>query len=45
MENAPDVYDLIADDVEHQMREASQATDAKTRDLEFVGEAQVARLW
>jgi hypothetical protein len=34
---------LIADDKEHQMRQAGQGTDAKTRDLEFVGEAQAAR--
>ena len=46
---APDVDDLIADDIiadvmGHQMREAGQATDATTRDLELVGEAQAARL-
>ncbi len=44
VENAPDIYDLIADDVEHQMRESSQRSDSEARNLELVGEPQAARL-
>ena len=44
VKNSPDIHDLIADDVEHQVREASQRADAKIRNLELVGESQAARL-
>ncbi len=44
MENAPDIHDLVADDVEHQIREVSQRLDSEARNLELVGEPQTARL-
>jgi hypothetical protein len=44
VENAPDIHDLIGDDVEHQIRETGDRADAETRDLELVGEPQTARL-
>mgnify|MGYP001557485443 CR=1 FL=1 len=44
MENAPDSHDLIADDVEHQVRKTSQRPDAQARNFEFVGESQASRL-
>jgi hypothetical protein len=33
VENSPDIDDLIADDVEHQIREASQRADAEIGNL------------
>ena len=44
VEDAPDIHDLIADDVEHQIREASQRADAEIRNLQLVGESQTSRL-
>jgi hypothetical protein len=44
VEDSPDIDELVADDVEHQIRETSQRSDAKFRNLEFVGEAQAARV-
>ena len=44
VKNSPDIHDLIADDGEHQIREASQGADAEIRNLELVGESQACRL-
>ena len=44
MKNSPDIHDLIADDVEHQVGETNQLADAEARNLELVGESQAARL-
>ncbi len=44
VENAPDIHDVIADDVEHQVGETSQRPNAEARNLEFVRELEAARL-
>jgi len=44
VKNSPDIHDLIADDVEHQVGEANQRADAEARNLELVGESQAARV-
>jgi hypothetical protein len=44
VKNSPDIHDVIADDVEHEIRESSQRADAEARNLEFVGESPAARL-
>lgn len=44
VKNSPDIHDLIADDVEHQIREAGHRADAEARNLEIVSEPQTPRL-
>lgn len=44
VENAPDIDELVADDVEHEIRKTSQRSDTEMRNLEFVGESQAARV-
>ena len=44
VKKSPDIHDLIADDVEHQIREANQRADAEAWKLEVVGESQATRL-
>ena len=44
VKNSPDIHDLIADDVEHQIREANQLADAEAWNLELVRESQATRL-
>ena len=44
MEDAPDIHDIVADDVEHQIQEAGQRANAQAGNLELVGEAQTGRV-
>jgi hypothetical protein len=41
VKNSPDIHDLIAHDVEHEIREAGERADAEVGNPELIRESQV----